>query len=203
MPHGCGERKIATEGKQEMYRGVVRYGPPMGLLAALLVLAVSACGGQEISRPRPLPENPQALRPGGYYSERFEPSLSFEVGEGWTSDLEISDGLAITRGEAAMLVFANVQEVYRPTKTGTPDVVDAPEEIVGWFQRHPHLQTDEPEPVTVGGVRGEQFDVVVEDLPEDHSGECGSNCVDIFRLSQWLPIAQVEQDKVRVIAWRM
>jgi hypothetical protein len=182
-----------------MYRAIVRYGLPMGLLAALLVLAMSACGGPERSRPRPLPEDAQALRPGGYYSERFEPSLSFRVGEGWTSGLEISDGLFITRGEAAVLGFANVQEVYRPTKKGTPDMVDSPEDIVGWFQRHPYLRTDKPEPVTVGGVKGEQFDVVVEDLPEDHSGECGSNCVDIFRLSQWLPVAQFEEDKVRVI----
>ncbi len=67
--------------------------------------------------------------------------------------------------------------------SGTPNVVDAPEDMVGWFQHHPYLQTDEPESVTVGGVEGVQFEVVVEDLPKDFHGECGLECVDIASLS--------------------
>jgi hypothetical protein len=48
--------------------------------------------------------------------------------------------------------------------------------------QHPYLQTDKPQPVTVGGVKGVEFDVVVdEDLPEDHNSPCGTGCVDIFR----------------------
>ena len=97
-----------------------------------------------------------------------------------------------------MIGFVNAQEVYKPTKTGTPNVVDAPEDMVGWFQQHPYLQTDEPEPVTVGGVKGVQFDVVVEDLPEDYSGVCGPDCVDLFRLSTGIPVSLVEADKVRL-----
>jgi len=99
--------------------------------------------------------------------------------------------------------FVNAQEVYKPTKTGTPNVVDAPEDMLGWFQQHPYLQTDKPEPVTVGGVKGVQFDVVVEDLPEDYSGMCpgcgvGSG-VGIFRLSTGFPVAYGEADKSRLI----
>jgi hypothetical protein len=71
--------------------------------------------------------------------------------------------------------------------------------MVGWFQQHPHLQTDKPEPVTVGGVKGVQFDVVVEDLPEDYSGVCGSDCVGLFRLSTGIRVSLVEADKVRLI----
>jgi len=50
-------------------------------------------------------------------------------------------------------------------------------------QHHPYLQTDKPESVTVGGVKGKQLDVVVENLPQDNPGLCGSDCVDIFELS--------------------
>ena len=78
----------------------------VGLLATLLVLALSACGGggsaQEEAKARPLPEDPKALRPGEYRSTEFEPSFSFRVGKGWRTSsefLQISDKLTIVRGE--------------------------------------------------------------------------------------------------------
>jgi hypothetical protein len=150
--------------------------------------------------PQPLPEEEQELRPGEYRSEEFEPSLSFRVGEGWTSlPPETSDSLFIARGETAALVdFLNVQEVIKPNRTGTPYVVEPPKDMVSWFQQHPYLHTDKPEPVTVGGVKGEQFDVVVEDVPEDYSGVSGADCVDLFSTSTGIPICQPEEAKVRV-----
>ena len=178
----------------------------LGLLVVLVVLALSACGGDEKkAKARPLPEDPKALRPGTYRSEEFKPSLSFHVGKGWSSaPLEASDVLQITRGQTAGLGFGNVQEVYKPTRAGTPNVVDAPKDMVGWFQQHPYLQTSKPEPVTVGGVKGVQFDVVVGDRPQTYIGTCTSvvgnpNCVDLFRLSTGGPILLVEGDKAGVI----
>jgi hypothetical protein len=142
-------------------------------LVVLVVLALSACGGDEKkAKARPLPEDPKALRPGTYRSEEFKPSLSFRVGKGWSSFLESSDALQITLGQTAGLGFVTVQEVYKPTKTGGPNVVDAPEDMVGWFQQHPYLQTSKPEPVTVGGVKGLQFEVVVGDRPQSYIPIC-------------------------------
>jgi hypothetical protein len=145
----------------------------LGLLVVLVVLALSACGGDEKkAKARPLPEDPKALRPGTYRSEEFKPLLSFRVGKGWSSFLESSDALQITLGQTAGLGFVTVQEVYKPTKTGGPNVVDAPEDMVGWFQQHPYLQTSKPEPVTVGGVKGLQFEVVVGDRPQSYIPIC-------------------------------
>jgi hypothetical protein len=78
------------------------------------------------------------------------------------------------------LSFANVKEVFKP---GTLEAVDAPKDLVGWLQHHPLLQTSKPQPVTVGGVKGVQLDVLV-DLPKDYSvdPEC-SDCLDIAPLS--------------------
>ena len=170
------------------------------VLTAMLIITVSACGGdeqQEESQARPLPEGEKALHPGEYRSEEFKPSLSFRVGEGWTtSPPEVSDSLKIVRGEMAGVRFVSAQEVYKP---GTLNVVEAPKDMVGWFQNHPYLKATKPKPATVGGVKGEQFDVVVGDLPQDHFGACGSDCVDIFRSSGEGWIALREGDKGHVI----
>jgi hypothetical protein len=180
----------------------------LGLLVVLVVLALSACGGGEKkAKARPLPEEPKALRPGTYRSEEFKPSLSFRVGKGFwwsSSSLEASDTLQITWGQTAGLGFLNVQEVYKPTRTGKQNVVDAPKNIAGWLQQHPYLQTSKPEPVRVGGVKGVQFDVVVGDLPQYYIGTCTSiggqpNCVDLFRLSTGGPIFLLEGEKARSI----
>src|SRR3712207_3344722 len=103
----------------------------LGLLVALVALAVSACGGEEEpqqSKPRPLPEERRVLRPGEYRSEEFEPSLSFRVGKGCSNaPPEASDALFLTRGGMRALGFVNAREVYKPTRTGIPNVVNAPD----------------------------------------------------------------------------
>ena len=68
----------------------------LGMLVTLLFLVLSACGGneQQESKPRPLPEERKALRPGEYHSEEFKPSLTFRVSKGWTtSPPEVFDAL--------------------------------------------------------------------------------------------------------------
>jgi hypothetical protein len=153
------------------------------VLATLLVLALSACGGaggQEQAKVRPLPKGPGTLSPGQYHSVKFKPSLSFEVGKGWSNSAnEGADfiELGYEGGIGDFLTFGNVKEVVKP---GTLESVDAPKDLVGWLQHHPALKTSKPEPVTVGGVKGEQLDVLVEDTPKDYSidPEC-SECLDI------------------------
>ncbi len=170
----------------------------VGLLATLLVLALSACGGggsaQEEAKARPLPEDPKALRPGEYRSEEFKPSLSFRVGKGWSNEpLETPDKLAISPEGEPLLIFRNLQEVYKPsTSASTLNVVDAPKDMVGWFQHHPYLQTEKPEPATVGGVKGVQFDwVVAEDAPYEDIGT--------FRYSDGSDAAAAKGYKYRAI----
>ena len=69
-----------------MYRSIVRQALGLALLAMLVALAVSACGGnQQVSNPQPLPEEREKLRTGVYRTEEFEPSFTFRIGEGWSS----------------------------------------------------------------------------------------------------------------------
>ena len=179
----------------------------LGLLVVLVVLALSACGGGEKkAKARPLPEDPKTLRPGTYRSEEFKPSLSFRVGRGWSSTSleEASDVLQIVRGQTAGITFLNAQVVYKPNRTGPPNLVDAPKDIAGWLQQHPYLQTSKPEPVRVGGVKGLQFDVVLGDRPLTYIPTCTSivgnpNCVDLFKLSTGGQIFITEGEKARTI----
>jgi hypothetical protein len=179
----------------------------LGLLVVLVVLALSACGGDEKkAKARPLPEDPKALRPGTYRSEEFEPSLSFRVGDGWTNvPPESSELLAIQRGVMGGVSFFRLKEVYEPARMGMPNVEEAPKDPKGWVawgRHHPYLRTSEPEQVEVGGVEGERIDVVVRDLPEDYRGRCGTDCVDIGRVEGVPPLKNdvfaPEDDKARV-----
>jgi hypothetical protein len=171
----------------------------MGMLLLMsILLLVMACGAPEEAKPRPLPEDTRKLSPGTYRSEEFEPSFSFKVGEGWTNlPPEMPDNLALVWGQTGFLRFFKAQEVSKPTERY--EVVDAPKDLVGWLRRHPHLRTSTPEPVEVGGIKGERLDVVVGDLPEDHVGACGPDCVDLFRLSDGSALGAGKGFKYRAI----
>src|SRR5215208_5683086 len=134
----------------------------LGLLVVLVVLALSACGGDEKkAKARPLPEDDKALQPGEYRSEEFEPSLSFRVGDGWTNvPPESSEFLAIQRGVMGGVYFFRLKEVYEPARMGMPNVEEAPKDPKGWVawgRHHPYLRTSEPEQVEVGGVEGKRI----------------------------------------------
>ena len=185
-------------------RRIVRRLFGLALLVTLAILALSACGAEgeaggqeEEAKPRPLPENNVTLRPGEYRSVAFEPSFSFRVGKGWVHAApELPDKLAISPGGepgGPLLIFRNLREVYKPAKSmDTPPVMKAPEDMVGWFQNHLHLKAEKPEPVTVGGVKGEQFDwVVAEDSPYAE--------VDTFRYSDGSDAATAKGFKHRAI----
>jgi hypothetical protein len=152
----------------------------VGLLATLLVLALSACGGaggsaQKEAEARPLPDKEyKALPPGEYHSEEFKPAFSFRVGKGWqTPDAEIKETperLIIESTEevkaSTLLIFRNPPEAYDPQKHKWVNV-NSYEDILSWFQHHPQLKTSNPEPVTVGGVKGVQLEIdVAKDSPE-------------------------------------
>jgi hypothetical protein len=157
-------------------------------MLTILILALTACGSgsaQEEAKARPLPLYENALSPGEYHSVRFKPPLSFKVGKGWSNTEEqLSDWIQLSQqGEIGNLHFANVKEVFKPATT---NVVDAPEDLVGWLQHHPYLKTSKPQPVTVGGIKGEQLEVLVDHLPKDPNGYCDpepSGCLDIFNQS--------------------
>jgi len=165
---------------------------------ALITLGVCACGGgaggeQQQPKARPLPDSSQDLRPGEYRTEAFKPALSFTVGKGWALECPEGDDnvCLLPPGELTRFKFLNVTEVYKPSKLidMSSETTPPPADLAGWFEQHPYLQTDKPQPVTVGGIKGQQIDVVVGDLPKDYpEGLCGGfDCVQLsqFNFGDW------------------
>jgi hypothetical protein len=174
---------------------------------ALITLAVSACGGgaggEQQPKARSLPDSSQDLRPGEYRTEAFKPALTFTVGKGWA--LECPEGLdyvcLLPPGKQTVFKFVNVAEVYKPSELidVSGETTSLPADLVAWFEQHPYLQTDKPEPVTVGGIKGQQIDVVVGELPKDYpEGRCGFDCVQLTVGSYGEDWAVEEGNKDRV-----
>jgi hypothetical protein len=106
---------------------MVRQALGLGLLVALVVLALSACGGgggggsggEEQDEVRPLPQDPKPLRPGEYRTEEFKPSLSFRVGEGWANtEAQLPDSIEVgeveQQEEIGWIYVVNGKEVFKP-----------------------------------------------------------------------------------------
>jgi hypothetical protein len=193
------------------------------LLALLLALAVVGCGGgggqpqqeeeaaeqrernpqpqqqQEEAKPRAVPEYGD-LRPGMYVTDEFKPAFSFEVvGKGWVVGGAEERGVLDMRqgAEGPVLSFVNEQEVFDPSKLRDMDSVPAPKNLVTWLQRHPYLETEQPQPATIGGVKGVQLDAVVaDDVP---TSECGDNCLGLFMVTLEIAWVAYEKEKVRFI----
>lgn len=182
----------------------------LGVLVALITLVLSACDGgaaggseHQQAKGRPLPKYAQASLPAGrYHTTEFEPSFSFRItGDDWRfegpsalGDPEHPAYLFIEKVPEAEISFYNLTKlrgIYepkgqnRPTPEGSGGLepMPSPDGLVRWFQHHPYLKTSEPEPATVGGVKGVQFDVVCANLQKQDTQ------VEIFALSTGGPSA--------------
>ena len=203
------------EGRQVTHRGEAKHALRLGVLAAFVVIVLSACGGggggaeqggggggqakQEQAKPRKIPDYGD-LRPGKYVTDVFEPDLSFGVvGEGWVVGGPEEPGVFDMRlgVEGPVISFVNEKEVFDPSKLGDLIGVPAPEDMAAWLQRHPYLETEEPEPVSVGGVKGTQIDAVVaDDVP---TLECPGNCLGLFSISPEIDWGVYEKERVRFV----
>jgi hypothetical protein len=192
-----------------MYRLVVKLIPRPWLLIAFLILTASACTGSASSPGELLGKQSSTAATGStredipageYTTKNFEPTLSFSVGEGWQSGIpDLRYVVDIERGMSSGIDFMNVRYVYdvnNPLHSGSNP---APDDMVAWLQQHPYLDAERPQPVTIGGVEGKQFDVSVPKMPEESPPGCGGPCLPLFELAPGLSFAMAEGEKERFI----
>ncbi len=139
-----------------------------------------------------------------YYSDKFKPAFSFEtIGEGWALDGPEAPYVLALQSKGLYIDFTNIQDFMVFDPSGA-DKVPAPEDMIGWYQQHPYLDTEEPEPVSVGGVKGIYFDTVMTTLPKGHAVACEEPLKEELMLSllstpDGFELCISPQDKVRII----
>ncbi|MEW6635905.1 MAG: pentapeptide repeat-containing protein, partial [Actinomycetota bacterium] len=126
------------------------------------------------------------LPAGAWSTGLFWPTLAFVVGKGWeVSGEEQDDYLSIARkaGSGVDISFLRVEETYdpqHPNDESDENVYPAPDDLLAWLKRHPHLEIQAEESVKVGGVAGTQLDVFVSSSPHDYPRGCDGPCVRLF-----------------------
>lgn len=168
--------------------------PALGVgLVMSLVLILGACG--ERDHASKIPENPpyreaKRISAGGYVSDEFRPAMSFRLNEGWQTGpaadfsygafMEMPNSLILSRvsgSEPTYLEFLVVPKVYEVVSSYEARAHPAPEDMVSWLQNNPYLDAERPEPTSVGGVSGKQFDAVASRIPQEYlyGGYHGTN----------------------------
>jgi hypothetical protein len=144
-------------------------------------------------------EAAQRIPPGKYVSDEFRPTMSFRLDEGWTNwepgmgpggqpgeIVETRDSLSLFTYEEQNLArdaggfswveFMVIRKVYRVISSYEVKAEPAPDDIADWLQNNPNLDAEKPEPVTVGGEKGVQFDAAASRIPQYYYGPSGGGC---------------------------
>jgi hypothetical protein len=190
-----------------MYRAAAKHVLWLGLLMAFVVLVLNACaggggagGGGAQGQERAIPKK-GPLSPGKYSTREFEPSFSFELGEGWrvwypeeTYSVELVGG----EGNDKQLAFYSVQEVFQPHEEDGEvyfEAKPAPDDMVAWFRRHPFVDTSESKSVDIGGIAGKRFGAdfdVPKGYVDVYGGGCLRPCIPVFQMGGDLVIHALE-----------
>jgi hypothetical protein len=167
-----------------MYRPVAGK-PHLGVgLLMFLILVLGACGVEAHARKIPESSGGRSMKSipaGKYVSDEFRPAMSFRLNEGWRTGpaADFSYGLfmekynrltlsRVSESEPSYLEFLVVPKVYKVVSSYEAKEEPAPEDMVSWLQNNPNLDTENPEPMMVGGVKGSQFDAVASRIPQEY-----------------------------------
>lgn len=119
------------------------------------------------------------LPPKEYYPDKFELMHSLRVDEGWMSAGQGRDYLFLVNGRSS-LNFIRVQNVYDEDDPTGRQTRPVPEDLVDWFQDHPHLSTSKLSRESYEGVSASEFYALAESQPGTNLVDCLQPCVPLF-----------------------
>jgi hypothetical protein len=127
----------------------------------------------------------RAIAP-GTYGTRMHPASSFTLGPGWIGFVDTRSWLNLGLGtpdRSADLIIIRLPRVEAVGGPNAGSLVPAPQDLAAWIAHHPGISLVSPlHPVTVGGLPGDQVDVVTGDAnvrfgpipgPGSHGVEAG------------------------------
>ena len=139
-----------------------------------------------------------------YVTDGFKPTFSFETGgKGWTLDAPEAPHALLLHNYGLYVDVLNLNDVT-VIDPSDADRVPAPEDMVGWYQQHPYLDTEKPKPVSIGGAKGVYFDAVMTTLPKGHPLVCeeplkGRVQLSLIGIPDEPVLCLSPEDKVRII----
>lgn len=181
----------------------------VGALGCLIAVAGAACGRGEEAAPTPptteeadppaesqpaesIPatETDAGSSPGNVYVETlFQPAFTLDLGGSYSS----SPGPAIALiqvGASGEFGLSFLNDLVLRADPGTEHADDpiSPDEgenaaadLATWLLKHPRLEATDPEPATIAGHEGVQFDVTVKEEEAYDNTWCGpQRCVILF-----------------------
>jgi hypothetical protein len=187
---------------------VMRYVRRLGLLV-LFFLALSACGGGSADKEAKAHELPESsletgakrIPAGSYVSDEFRAAISFRLDEGWQTGsdpdysygdfLETSNNITLSiysKSGTSFLEFLIVPKVYKVVSSYEAKAEPTPKDLLSWLQNNPNLDAEKPEPVSIGGVKGQRFDAVASRIPQEyigrgyHAGCSEEPCLPLFQV---------------------
>jgi hypothetical protein len=101
------------------------------------------------------------------------------------------------------LEFYADPKVIRMVSSYEAKAEPAPKDMVDWLQQNPRLEVDEPEDATVGGVKGEQLDVVASRVPQEYYSCKQPPCLPLLQSTVdpelYLVLAETEKARFLVL----
>jgi hypothetical protein len=152
---------------------------PFGLLIAVTTMTVacsstsaptatsgapeSPTASTTVIAPTPLPDS--GVIPPGTYATNLQPKMTFTAAStGWEVDVDtpgwVGMEFPLTPPVLGTWGIVAVAKVFDPEHGGK--LIDPPKDLAGWIGKLPGLKVvAPPTPVTVGGIEGEQLDVLI------------------------------------------
>jgi hypothetical protein len=143
-----------------------------GWIVALVLLA--GCSGRSgvdltaaSATPPPAAEAPSAAPAGTYTSTAFQPPVTYTLPEGWQKPSDTPAYFALQpagSSVAGIFLFRDPQPASQDaacTVAAEPDVGTLSTELAAWIRQRPGLNVGNPRMVTIGGLRGVEFDVSI------------------------------------------
>ena len=166
----------------------------------------AGCGGDDeapetAAKPPPPAATPANSLPGfqtplesgtTYTTEQFQPAVRITVPDDGEWTTEVGDTpehfSVLTKRDfgQALLAVHRIARVYDPEKGGVEpgDAVPLTVGFAEWLTGHPHLETEEPQPVELLGRSGVQIDFATRSspprTPDQACGHAGDDCVPFF-----------------------